>query len=69
MAKKIDWVNHIIELITVVIGILLAFALNNFNKNKKDESRAFQYMEGIKNNLDHLEYNLIQRYKDFLKIE
>jgi len=55
MAKKIDWTNHIIEFDTVVIGILLAFALNNYNQGKEEKYRAAQYMDGIKK---EIEFNL-----------
>ncbi len=55
MAKKIDWTNHIIEFVTVVIGILLAFGLNNYNQTNEEKSRAVQHMDGIER---EMEYNL-----------
>ncbi|MEO1259785.1 MAG: hypothetical protein AAFZ15_13415 [Bacteroidota bacterium] len=45
--KKIDWTNHIIEFITVVIGIGLAFALNNWNENKKEIKQADLFLQSI----------------------
>lgn len=53
--KKIDWLNHFLEFIMVVVGILLAFALNNYNESRKERQLAEQYMEGIK---QEVAYNL-----------
>ncbi len=67
MSKKIDWTNHIIEFVTVVIGILLAFGLNNYNESRQEKARAKEYMLGIKkeleHNLDHLEKKLVYHSK------
>jgi len=60
--KKINWTNHLIEFATVVFGIVLAFSLNNWNENRKDEDLAKQYLEGIKaevtDNLSEVEKKL-----------
>ncbi|MDX1461753.1 MAG: hypothetical protein R3359_01750 [Marinirhabdus sp.] len=34
--RKIDWLNHFLEFIVVVIGILLAFQLNTCRESKKE---------------------------------
>ena len=47
MAQKINWTNHAIEFITVVIGILMAFWLNNYNEERKDTHQANQYLQSI----------------------
>ena len=46
--KKIDWANHLIEFITVVIGIGLAFALNNWNEKRKEINQAALFLNSIK---------------------
>lgn len=35
--KKIDWLNHFLEFIVVVIGILLAFQLNTCRETKQED--------------------------------
>jgi len=46
--KKIDWTNHFIEFITVVIGILLAFGLNALYESRKEAHIVNKHLEGIK---------------------
>ncbi len=50
--KKIDWTNHILEFVMVVVGILLAFALNNWNENIKDKEKAILYLDGIRSEIE-----------------
>jgi hypothetical protein len=49
--KQIDWKNHIIEFITVVIGISLAFALNSHSENLKEKRDSKEYLLGIKSEI------------------
>lgn len=39
------------EIILVVIGILIALSINNWNQNKKDTKELHSYLKSIKNNL------------------
>lgn len=54
----IDWLNHALEFIVVVIGILLAFQLNKCsdeNKNKKIiKNHLYQIYEETKINKNYL---------------
>ena len=45
--KKFDWKNHIIELLVVFIGITLAFMLNNWRENEKNNQIENQYLESF----------------------
>lgn len=45
--KKIDWLNHFLEFIVVVIGILLAFQLNTCSENKKEATLIQQHITNI----------------------
>ncbi len=38
--KEVNWRNHIIEFVTVVLGILIAFGLNSFNEKRKAKTSA-----------------------------
>ena len=40
------------EIILVVIGILIALSINNWNEERKNESKEDVYLEGIKNDLE-----------------
>jgi hypothetical protein len=45
--NKIDWKNHLIELIVVFIGITLAFMLNNWREHTKDKKLESQYLSSF----------------------
>ena len=47
MKRKIDWLNHFLEFIVVVIGILLAFQLNTCSSNKKEARTIQNHIEQI----------------------
>ena len=58
---KIDWQNHIIELIVVFIGITLAFMLNNWRENHSDRLMAEKYINSFRNDIsyDHAQLDSI----------
>lgn len=35
--SKIDWLNHFFGLISVLLGVLIAFGLNSWNENNKED--------------------------------
>ena len=37
------------EIILVVIGILIALSINNWNEDRKNKIKEYVYLEGIKN--------------------
>ena len=45
--KKIDWLNHFLEFIVVVIGILLAFQLNTCSEKKQEATLVEGHIENI----------------------
>lgn len=59
----------IIEILLVVIGILIALQINNWNENIKNDKTEIKYVKGILSNLDSdinsLEYNIA---RDTLRI-
>lgn len=55
MQRKIDWLNHFLEFIVVVIGILLAFQLNKCSSDKKEANNLKTHLEQIK---EETEFNL-----------
>lgn len=46
-ARKIDWLNHFLEFIVVVIGILLAFQLNTCSENKREAELVKSHINQI----------------------
>jgi hypothetical protein len=62
MLQKINWKYAIGEIAIVIIGITIAFALNNFADDKKDRQAKKQYLQSIVADLDneknHLEDNI-----------
>lgn len=55
--KKIDWLNHTLEFIVVVIGILLAFQLNTCRESKKEQLLVQEHVENI---LEETKFNRLQ---------
>ncbi|HIB47274.1 MAG TPA: hypothetical protein EYN07_04635 [Flavobacteriaceae bacterium] len=52
--KKIDWLNHFLEFIVVVVGILLAFQLNTCREAKKETSLVTGHVTNI---VEETEFN------------
>jgi len=48
---KSDWFRYGFETIAVVVGILVAFALDNWNEGRKQEILEIQYLDGLKADL------------------
>ena len=48
---RTDWFKYGFETIAVVVGILAAFALDNWNEDRKQEILEVQYLNGLKADL------------------
>lgn len=55
--KKIDWLNHFLEFIVVVIGILLAFQLNTCRESQKEHVLVEEHVASI---LEETQFNKTQ---------
>ncbi len=42
---RVDWLNHALEFFVVIIGILIAFQLNNYSENRKREATLANHRE------------------------
>jgi len=51
LEEKISWSNHVIELLIVIIGITIAFWLNNVSIRTKENAQKIAYLTDIKNDL------------------
>jgi hypothetical protein len=49
--QNINWINHIIELIVVFIGITLAFMLNNWRESYNNQQLENKYLIGFLNDI------------------
>ena len=47
--SKIDWATKIIDLLIVIIGITIAFKLNNWNESRKTNSEVKSYIKSFYN--------------------
>jgi len=45
--RKIDWLNHILEFIVVIIGILIAFQLNTCRESSQEQHLVDQHLGNI----------------------
>jgi len=55
--QKINWLNHFIELVVVVIGITLAFMLNNWREGYVDHQLEKKYLNSF---MDDLNFDRVQ---------
>ena len=69
---NIDWLNHFVGLISVLLGVLIAFGLNSWNESRK-EDRVIQTVlvniqDEMENNLRELDstYLANKNLRDFL---
>ncbi len=53
-SKKIDWLNHFLEFVVVIIGILIAFQLNTCSVEKKQGEILDKHIANI---IDETEFN------------
>jgi len=64
MKRKIDWLNHSLEFLVVLIGILIAFQLNKCSENKsKDElieNHLLQIKTESQENMDRIQLSIKQ---------
>tara|TARA_A100000171_G_C2137011_1_gene151133 strand:- start:4179 stop:4865 length:687 start_codon:yes stop_codon:yes gene_type:complete len=62
MAKsKINWRNHFIELLVVVIGITIAFGMENWAEKRRDRETQVNYLTSLRDDItnDNTELNHI----------
>ncbi|QSE96404.1 DUF6090 family protein [Fulvivirga lutea] len=50
--RKISWLDHFVNLIVVITGISVAFALNNWNEEKKTNELHDTYIQAMIDDLD-----------------
>lgn len=52
---KMDWKSKLIDLLIVIVGISIAFQLNNWNESKKTNQKATEYIMGFydENEMNH----------------
>ena len=48
---KIDWLNHVIGFVSVLLGVLVAFGLNSWNESNKAEDALYVALNNINNEL------------------
>ena len=50
--KNIHWLNHLIELFVVIVGVTIAFSLNNWNDERKARKLEQQYIQSLVHDLE-----------------
>lgn len=50
--KKINWFDHLINLLVVIVGISVAYALNNWNQSRKVALLQKTYVQSMVDDLD-----------------
>lgn len=73
--KKINWLDHLVNLVVVITGISIAFAMNNWKDSKSKNSLKDTYIEAMSdeltadiNDLDSLLKNDSIRYKALIRL-
>ncbi len=44
---KLEWYKYVLEILVITIGILGAFALNNWNENNKSERQEYRILQSL----------------------
>ena len=69
----INWLNHFVELIIVVIGIYIAFSLNNLGQRHKERGIKNNYLTQIRDDLEkdslRLSYSIKYNIRKTKKLE
>lgn len=50
--SKIKWREYLIELLVVIIGISIAFSIENYSANRKQKAQELQHLKGIVDDLE-----------------
>lgn len=50
--KRINWLDHLINLLVVITGITIAYSLNNYNEAKKSKELQDTYIESMITDID-----------------
>ncbi|MCE4563323.1 hypothetical protein INQ51_03280 [Maribellus sp. CM-23] len=45
--KDIKWLNHVIELVIVILGISVAFSIDKYSENRKEQKRELIFLESF----------------------
>ena len=53
MTTKIDWPNHIIAFFSALLGILIAFQLEDYRENRQDDEKLENTVNAIQNEIDN----------------
>jgi len=55
---KKDWYKYTLEIIVITFGILLAFALNNWNEDRKNEKLEAAFLSDINTEFKPIKFSL-----------
>jgi len=64
MKQRIDWLNHSLEFVVVIIGILIAFQLNQCSTERNQNKTIKTHLEQIKQETEHNKA-VLERSKNF----
>lgn len=68
---KLNWKYTLGEIFIVIIGITIAFSLNSWNENRKNNQKKQKYLESLKSDIENektqLEQNIVS-FKEYIAI-
>jgi len=64
MAKRGKWVEYLAELLVVIVGITMAFGIENYAANRKEKAEELLHLKGIANDL-RTDLNALNEYRDY----
>ncbi|MGE0587255.1 MAG: DUF6090 family protein [Cyclobacteriaceae bacterium] len=50
--RKIEWLNHFVGFVSVVLGVLMAFWLNSWNESRKESGSIETALQNIRNEIE-----------------
>jgi len=48
---KLKWAEYFLEIVVIVIGIIIAYSLNNWNESRKERKEELKYLTNLKSDL------------------
>ena len=64
---NVQWTDKVVDLIVVILGITIAFTLNNWNNERQADKLRKKYLNSLYNDLQKDSVNLASSFEGIIK--